>query len=112
MRAIEIQTQFGLDHLVQVDRPLPEPGPRQILLRMRAVALNYRDLLTVAGEYNPKQPLPLIPCSDGVGEVTAIGDGVERDDRCDAACEVGKLQGLEPTAGADVEDVEVGGEVL
>lgn len=78
MRAIEIQTQFGLDHLVQVDRPLPEPGPRQILLRMRAVALNYRDLLTVAGEYNPKQPLPLIPCSDGVGEVTAVGDGVER----------------------------------
>jgi NADPH:quinone reductase-like Zn-dependent oxidoreductase len=78
VRAIEIQSQFGLEHLVEVDRPLPDPGPRQVLLRMRAVALNYRDLLMVAGKYNPKQPLPLIPCSDGVGEVTAIGAGVER----------------------------------
>lgn len=78
MKAIEIQSQFGLDHLVQVERPVPEPGPGQILIRMRAVALNYRDLLTVDGSYNPKQALPLVPCSDGVGEVAALGEGAER----------------------------------
>jgi len=78
VKAIEIQSQFGLDHLVQVERPVPEPGPGQILIRMRAVALNYRDLLTVDGSYNPKQALPLVPCSDGVGEVAALGEGAER----------------------------------
>lgn len=78
MNAFEIQSQFGLDHLVQVDRPVPDPGPGQIVIRMRAVSLNYRDLLTVDGSYNPKQPLPLIPCSDGVGDVAAVGEGVER----------------------------------
>jgi NADPH:quinone reductase-like Zn-dependent oxidoreductase len=78
VKTFEIQSQFGLDHLVQVERPVPKPGPGQILIRMRAIALNYRDLLTVGGSYNPKQPLPLVPCSDGVGEVAALGDGVER----------------------------------
>jgi NADPH:quinone reductase-like Zn-dependent oxidoreductase len=45
---------------------------------MKAVSLNYRDLLTVRGHYNPKQPLPLVPCSDGVGEVVGVGEGVTR----------------------------------
>jgi NADPH:quinone reductase-like Zn-dependent oxidoreductase len=45
---------------------------------MRAVSLNYRDLMMVRGHYNPRQPLPLVPCSDGVGEIIAVGDGVTR----------------------------------
>lgn len=45
---------------------------------MKAVSLNYRDLLMVRGHYNPRQPLPLVPCSDGVGVVDAVGDGVDR----------------------------------
>ena len=45
---------------------------------MRAASLNFRDLLTVRGQYNPRQPLPLIPCSDGVGEVVATGRGVSQ----------------------------------
>ena len=49
-----------------------------MLLRMRAASINYRDLLTVRGHYNPRQPLPLIPCSDGVGVVEALGPGVSR----------------------------------
>lgn len=76
MRAYEIQDRFGLDHLRLGERGDPLPGPGQVLLRMRAVSLNYRDLLTVQGHYNPKQPLPLIPCSDGVGVVSALGAGV------------------------------------
>ena len=78
MRVFEIRERFGLDRLVAAERPDPRPGPGQLLLRMRAASPNYRDLLTVRGEYNPKQPLPLIPCSDGVGEVIEAGPGVSR----------------------------------
>jgi NADPH:quinone reductase-like Zn-dependent oxidoreductase len=78
MRVFEIQDSFGMDNLRLADRPDPVPGPGEVLLRMRAMSLNYRDLMTVRGHYNPRQPLPLIPCSDGVGVVEAIGDGVSR----------------------------------
>jgi NADPH:quinone reductase-like Zn-dependent oxidoreductase len=78
VRAVEIRGAFGLDHLALVERPDPRPGPGQVLVRLRAASLNYRDLLTVEGKYNPKQRLPLIPCSDGAGEVVEIGEGVTR----------------------------------
>jgi NADPH:quinone reductase-like Zn-dependent oxidoreductase len=78
VRVLEIQGSFGLENLVLAERPQPEPGPGEVLLRMTAASLNYRDLLMVKGAYNPRQPLPLIPCSDGVGEVEAIGEGVSR----------------------------------
>lgn len=78
MRVFEIQGSFGLDNLRLTERPDPVPGPGQVLLQMRSASLNYRDLLMVRGHYNPRQPLPLIPCSDGVGVVTAVGEGVTR----------------------------------
>jgi NADPH:quinone reductase-like Zn-dependent oxidoreductase len=78
MKVIAIEGAFGLDHLRPVERPDPEPGPGEVLLRIKAASLNFRDLRMVKGQYNPKQPLPLIPCSDGVGEVTGLGAGVTR----------------------------------
>lgn len=78
MKVYEIHGGFGVEHLKRVERPDPSPGPGQVVLRMRAVSLNYRDLMMVEGTYNPKQPLPLIPCSDGSGEVVAVGKGVSR----------------------------------
>jgi NADPH:quinone reductase-like Zn-dependent oxidoreductase len=78
MRVVEIRDRFGLEQLTVTQRPDPRPGPGEVLLRVKAASLNYRDLLTVRGHYNPKQPLPLIPCSDGVGEVDAVGEGVTR----------------------------------
>ena len=78
MKVYEIQGGFGLDHLKLAERPDPAPAAGQVLLRMRAASLNYRDLMTVAGSYNPRQRLPLIPCSDGVGEVVAVGEGAVR----------------------------------
>lgn len=78
MNVFEIRDSFGLEHLQPGTRPQPEPGPGQVLLAMQAMSLNYRDLLMVKGAYNPRQPLPLIPCSDGVGEVVAVGEGVRR----------------------------------
>jgi NADPH:quinone reductase-like Zn-dependent oxidoreductase len=78
MRAWEIGEAFGLEHLRCVQRPEPEPGAHEVAIRVKAVSLNYRDLMMVRGLYNPKQPLPLVPCSDAVGEVVATGASVSR----------------------------------
>lgn len=78
MKAYEIRSGFGLDNLSLGDRPVPQPGPGKVLVKVKAVSLNYRDLLVVDGKYNPKMPLPRIPCSDGAGEVAGVGDGVSR----------------------------------
>ncbi|MEM1349246.1 MAG: NAD(P)-dependent alcohol dehydrogenase [Myxococcota bacterium] len=78
MRAIEIRDAFGLDHLTLTERADPSPGAGQIVVAMRAACLNFRDLLMVRGHYDPRQALPLIPCSDGAGVVEAIGAGVTR----------------------------------
>jgi NADPH:quinone reductase-like Zn-dependent oxidoreductase len=78
MRAYEIQNKFGLESLVQVERPDPSAGPYHAVIKMRAASLNYRDVLTVEGKYNPRLRLPLVPLSDGVGEVVAVGEGVTR----------------------------------
>lgn len=78
MKAVELQNSFGLDRLTVVDRPDPQPAAGQVLLKLKAASLNYRDLMIVQGSYAPQQPLPLIPLSDGVGEVVAIGAGVSR----------------------------------
>ncbi len=78
MKVYEIRGKFGLESLVPAERPRPQPGPREVLLRVKAVSLNYRDLLVVKGAYNPKMPLPRVPCSDAAGEVAAVGDKVGR----------------------------------
>ncbi len=78
MKVIEIQDSFGIDSLHVVDRPEPKPGAGQVLLKMRAWSLNYRDILVAKGLYNPKLKLPFVPLSDGVGEVVATGEGVTR----------------------------------
>lgn len=69
---------FGVDSLEFVERPTPHPGPGEVLVKIHAVALNYRDLLMVKGLYNPKLKFPRIPCSDGAGEVVELGEGVSR----------------------------------
>jgi NADPH:quinone reductase-like Zn-dependent oxidoreductase len=78
MKVYAITDGFGLENLRQVERPQPGPGPGQVLLKIKAAALNYRDLLVIKGAYNPKMPLPRVPCSDAVGEVVALGPGVSR----------------------------------
>src|SRR5262245_30069367 len=77
MRAWTIPS-FDIDNLKLVDRPEPTPGLGQVVVAVRAVSLNYRDLLMVRGQYNPRMQLPRVPCSDAAGEVTAVGPGVTR----------------------------------
>ena len=76
MKAFELQDTSGIEALRLVEKPVPSPGDRDVLVRIRAVSLNYRDLLTVKGGYGSRQKLPLIPLSDGAGVVEAVGSGV------------------------------------
>ena len=71
-------SKFGIDNLELVTLPDPVAQRGQVLVRVHAVSLNYRDLMVVEGRYNPKMRLPRIPCSDGAGEVIAVGEGVTR----------------------------------
>ena len=78
MKVIQICDSFGVDAVQLVERPDPAPGPGQVVLKMNAFSINYRDLLVVNGVGRWKPSLPRIPLSDGVGIVTATGDGVSR----------------------------------
>jgi NADPH:quinone reductase-like Zn-dependent oxidoreductase len=75
MRVWQIPS-FGIESMEFIERPDPAPAPGEMLVRVRAVSFNYRDLLVVKGAYNPRMKLPRIPCSDGAGEVVAVGAGV------------------------------------
>ena len=77
MKAYQLHGQDGPDSLRLVEIPEPKPGPRQVLIRVRANSLNYRDLMIADGRYG-KANLPLVPLSDGAGEIVAIGEGVVR----------------------------------
>src|SRR5262245_26281975 len=76
VKALVIQNGFGLDNLAVSERPNPAPGPGQVLVRIRAASLNYRDLLLANGQYNPKLKFPRVLGSDGAGEVVAVGSNV------------------------------------
>jgi NADPH:quinone reductase-like Zn-dependent oxidoreductase len=78
MRLYELQNTSGTDGLKLLERPTPRPGPDEVLLRMTAATLNYRDLLTIKGGYGSRQKLPLVPLSDAAGVVEAVGAGVTR----------------------------------
>ena len=68
----------GIDALKQVELPEPSPGPREVLVRMIAVALNFRDLLVINGVDGWKPTEARIPLSDGVGVVVDAGTEVTR----------------------------------
>jgi NADPH:quinone reductase-like Zn-dependent oxidoreductase len=77
MKVVEIP-QYGIDNLRVVERDTPQPGHGQVLVKMKAASLNYRDLVTVLGAFGTLYKLPLVPLSDACGEVVAVGPGVTR----------------------------------
>ena len=78
MKAYRLHEFAGPDAYRLEELASPTPGPGEVLVRIRAVSLNYRDLMISKGVYNPKLRLPLIPLSDGAGEVVVTGAGVTR----------------------------------
>ena len=78
MRSWQINQEFGIENLTLTERPDPQPGHGQIAIRVKATSLNYRDLMTVKYGGMRGLNLPLIPLSDGAGEVAAVGEGVTR----------------------------------
>jgi len=77
MRVWQIPS-FGIDSLELVERPMPHPGPGEVLVKIRAASFNFRDLLMVKGRYNPRLHLPRVPCSDGAGEIALVDAAVTR----------------------------------
>ncbi len=78
MKAYEIDSPEGIDALHPAERPEPRPGPGQVLVRLRANAINYRDLLNILNPPARGIAYPRIPNSDGAGEVLETGAGVSR----------------------------------
>lgn len=85
MKFWQVAREWSIDGMELSERPLPEPRAGEVAVRMRAASLNYRDLLTVQGRGGAYK-LPLIPFSDGAGEVIAVGDGVSRAAIGDRVC--------------------------
>lgn len=69
----------SLDDLSLIEAPAPKPGPGQVAIKVRACSLNYRDQAIIKGVYmGGPVPAPIIPLSDGAGEVVAVGEGMTR----------------------------------
>ncbi|RUU11915.1 NAD(P)-dependent alcohol dehydrogenase [Mesorhizobium sp. USDA-HM6] len=71
-------TGFGLPNLNLARGRIPEPGPHELLVRTKAVSLNYKDKLIVDGMLIPDLSFPFVPTSDAVGEIVAVGSAVSR----------------------------------
>jgi NADPH:quinone reductase-like Zn-dependent oxidoreductase len=89
MKVMQIQDSWSPDNIRLAERPTPEARPGEVLLRMEAASLNYRDYVMARGGYGRRGgALPLVPCSDGAGRVVAIGPGVSRVVVGDLACPI------------------------
>ncbi|KRB79438.1 NADPH:quinone oxidoreductase [Sphingomonas sp. Root710] len=80
MRALTVSAPWGIDSIRLADAPIPVPGPGEILLRMRAISLNFRDLLIANGRHvrGSLSESAVIPFGDGCGIVESVGEGVSR----------------------------------
>jgi NADPH:quinone reductase-like Zn-dependent oxidoreductase len=103
--------QFGVDRLERVELPMLQIAPGMVLIKVHAVSLNYRDLMVVKGLYNPNMALPRIPCSDGAGEVVAIGDGIGRVNVGDRVCGIFMQRWLDGPLTAERSKPALGGDV-
>jgi len=77
MKAVQIK-QFGVEHLAIADLPVPKPAKGEVLVRMKAAALQYLDLIVINGAVMPDLKLPHIPVSEGAGIVEETGEGVSK----------------------------------
>ncbi|MGI8884662.1 MAG: alcohol dehydrogenase catalytic domain-containing protein, partial [Pyrinomonadaceae bacterium] len=87
MKNYEIN-EFGIENLTLTERETPAPKANEVTVKFHAVSLNYRDLMMIKGLYNPKLKTPLVPLSDGAGEVVAVGENVTKWKMGDRVCPI------------------------
>jgi NADPH:quinone reductase-like Zn-dependent oxidoreductase len=87
MKSYEIQ-QFGVNELALTEREQPTPKANEVLVKFHAASVNYRDLMMINGWYNPRLKMPLVPFSDGAGEVVRVGENVTRFKIGDRVCPI------------------------
>ena len=78
MKAYHIDRFGSIGGIVRRSAEDPRPGPKEVLMRVRASSLNYRDLMVLKGGGRGPTRLGVIPLSDGAGDVEAVGEGVTR----------------------------------
>jgi len=89
MKVMQIEEDWTPDNIRMAERPRPEPGPGEVLIKMEAASLNYRDVVVTRRGYGRRTgQLPLVPLSDGAGRVVATGAGVTRVDVGDLVCPI------------------------
>lgn len=108
MRAIQLSA-FGLDHLELKHLPDPHPAPNEVLVRMEAASLNFRDLMLVRGDLYRGVELPIVPVSDGAGTVEAVGKAVTRFKPGDRVTTFYKSRWIAGAMRPEWEGAEIGG---
>lgn len=108
MRSIQL-TAFDLDHLHSTDLPAPRPGPNEVLVRMEAASLNYRDYLLTIGKLYRGINLPIVPVSDGAGTVQEVGSAVTRFKPGDRVTTFYKSRWLAGSMRPEWEGADIGG---
>src|ERR1700686_5757813 len=78
MRVYQLDRPGSRDGLVLAERNVPSPAAGEVLVRVRASSLNFRDLMIINGQYPMPVPPGRVPLSDGAGEGVAVGAGVTR----------------------------------
>jgi len=104
----QVSREWSIEGMDLVEQPEPRPGAGQIVVRMRAASLNYRDLLTVQGK-GGSYKLPIIPFSDGAGEVALLGEGVTRVAVGDRVCPMFFQSWIDGNASATNRRLALGG---
>jgi len=87
MRVFEL-SDFGTGGLSIVERETPKPGVSEVLVKFHAASINFRDQMVIRGTYNPRMKLPIVPFSDGAGEIVEVGENVTRWQVGDRVCPI------------------------
>ncbi|HZT52308.1 MAG TPA: NAD(P)-dependent alcohol dehydrogenase [Stellaceae bacterium] len=109
MKCVELTGASGFDALKMAERPMPQPGPRQVVVKVKAASFNYRDVMIASGSYARGLKMPLIPLSDGAGEVAAVGTGVSGVKVGDRVCGIFFQRWITGPVRPDIQEAALGG---
>jgi NADPH:quinone reductase-like Zn-dependent oxidoreductase len=109
MKCYELQATGGFEGVRLAERPTPKVGPRQVLVKVQAASLNYRDVMIAGGGYARGVKLPVIPLSDGAGEVAEAGAEVRNVKAGDKVAGIFFQRWLAGPVRPDIQEAALGG---